>query len=84
MPAHHTVMRWLDAVGVQNAGGQVFEGRSKGVDGLTAQAICALMLIALYSWRALATHGPVQVKEMTEKAQGNGVVQANGESTPSV
>ena len=68
VPAHRTVMRWLDAVGVQSADGQQLEGMPKGVDGLTAQAICAIVLIVLYSWRALATHGQVQIKEVRKKA----------------
>jgi hypothetical protein len=58
VPAHRAVMRWL---------GRVFEEKPKGVDELTAQAICALVLIALFSWRALATHGPVQVKDVERR-----------------
>jgi len=75
VPVHRAVMRWL---------GRVFEEQPKGVDGvdeLTAQAICALVLIALFSWRALATHGLVQVKDVKEKPRENGVLKANGKST---
>jgi hypothetical protein len=84
VPAHHAVMGWLEAVGVQSASGQVFEGKMKGVDELTAQAICALVLIALFSWRALATHGQVQVKHVKKKVRGDGTIKANGESAPLV
>jgi len=72
VPAHRVVMRWL---------GRVFEEMPKGLDELTAQAICALVLIALFSWRALATHGMVQVTDVKETARGNGTPKANGEST---
>ena len=72
VPAHRAVMRSL---------GRVVEGEPKGVDDLTAQAICALVLIALFSWRALATHGLVQVEDVKEKDRGNGVLTANGGST---
>lgn len=81
VPAHRAVVRWLDAVGVQSASGQVVEGEPKGVDELTAQAICALMLITLFSWKALAMHGHVQVKEVKERVRGHGALEANGEST---
>ena len=72
VPAHRAVMRWL---------GQAFEEKPKGVDELTAQAICALVLIALFSWRALVTYGVVQVKDVKKTAIGNGTLKANGEST---
>ncbi len=72
VPAHRAVMRWL---------GRAFEEEPKGVDELTAQATCALVLIALFSWRALATHGVVQVKDGKETDRRNGTLKANGEST---
>lgn len=72
VPAHRAVMRWL---------GQVFEEKPKGVDELTAQAICALVMVILFSWRALATHGLVQAKDVKETDRGNGTRKANREST---
>ena len=69
VPAHRAVMGWLDVVGVQSANGQQLDGKPKGVDELTAQAICAIVLVVLYSWRAMATHGQVQIKEVRRKAQ---------------
>ena len=72
VPAHRAGMRWL---------GRALEEEPKGVDDLTAQAICALVLIALFSWRALATHGSVPVKDVKEKDRGSGALKANGESS---
>ena len=69
VPAHRAVMGLLDAVGVRSANGQQLEGAPEGVDELTAQAICAIVLIVLFSWRALATHGQVQTKDVRKKAQ---------------
>ena len=71
VPAHRAVMSWL---------GRVFEEKPKGVDDLTAQAICALVMIAMFSWRALATHGLVRAKDVKETDSGNGARKANRES----
>lgn len=71
VPAHRAVMRWL---------GRVFEEKPQGVDELTAQAICALVMIAMFSWRALATHGLGQAKHVKETDRGNGARKSNRES----